>query len=421
MSNIPQPAERSAVSWNLSGNSGTNAATQFLGTTDEQPLVIKANNAEALRVTFTGNIGIGIDAPTSKLTVQAEGYGLVHTDGTRSVGSWVGIGANADGGWLGTRSNHPLYFFTNGGDASMTLDVNGNFGIGTTEPTAKLTVQTGGYGLEQTDGTASVASYVDADGGWLGTRSNHPLFFFTNDSVASMTLNVDGHLGIATPPSNYQVDIAGPTQIRTENDTALFIVSKSYPGIYVTSRSNNGVEAGSYSGAGVRAYSNIGNIVEGASGNVGTRKFHIDNNGVYTAGSDFAEALPGRGGKASYEPGDVLVLSEAEPGTIELSQQPYDHRVVGVYSTRPAVLGADKGGELRVDSEELPVAILGIVPTKVSAEKGPILPGDLLTTSSAPGRAMKAMLPAPQGTLLGKALEPLAEGTGVIRVLVTLR
>ena len=67
------------------------------------------------------------------------------------------------------------------------------------------------------------------------------------------------------------------------------------------------------------------------------------------------------------------------------------------------------------------MAILGIVPTKVSADNGPIQPGDLLTTSSAPGRAMKAMLPAPQGTLLGKALEPLTEGTGVIRVLVTLR
>ena len=103
MSNIPQPAARSAVSWTLSGNSGTNAATQFLGTTDEQPLVIKANNAEALRVTFTGNIGIGSTSPISKLTVQAEGYGLVHTDGTRSVGSWVGTGANADGGWLGTQ------------------------------------------------------------------------------------------------------------------------------------------------------------------------------------------------------------------------------------------------------------------------------------------------------------------------------
>jgi len=34
---------------------------------------------------------------------------------------------------------------------------------------------------------------------------------------------------------------------------------------------------------------------------------------------------------------------------------------------------------------------------------------------------MKATLPAPQGTVLGKGLAWLAEGTGTIRVLVTLR
>jgi hypothetical protein len=323
---------------------------------------------------ITGNIGIGTAAPTSKLTVQAVGYGLVHTDGTISVGSWVGSGANADGGWLGTRLNHPLYFFTNDSGASMTLGVNGNFGIGTTSPTSKLTVQTGGDGLEQTDGTLSVASYVNADGGWLGTRSNHPLYFFTNNGLASMTLGVD--LGIGTPSSVYQVDIAGPVRIQSGGTFPLVAHSMGAAGIYATSQSGNGIEGSSYSGAGVRAYSNIGNIVEGYS----------RANGVYTAGSDFAEALPGRGGKASYEPGDVLVLSETEPGAIELSQQPYDHRVVGVYSTRPAVLGADKGGESRVDSEELPVAILGIVPTKASTEKGPIQPDDLLMTSSAPGR-----------------------------------
>jgi len=54
--------------------------------------------------------------------------------------------------------------------------------------------------------------------------------------------------------------------------------------------------------------------------------------------------------------------------------------------------------------------------------------GDLLTTSSTPGYAMRASpvtiegitfyLP---GTILGKALEPLEEGTGVILVLVTLQ
>jgi hypothetical protein len=153
----------------------------------------------------------------------------------------------------------------------------------------------------------------------------------------------------------------------------------------------------------------------------GSRRFHINSSGSFVAGSDFAEALPARGDQSDYEPGDVLVLSEAEPGSLERAARPYDHRLVGVYSTRPAVIGADKGGESRIDDNELPVAILGIVPTKASVDNGPIQPGDLLTTSNTPGRAMKATLPAPQGTLLGKALEALTEGVGTIRVLVTLR
>jgi hypothetical protein len=36
--------------WDLTGNSGTNPATDFLGTTDNQPLVIRTNGAEALRI-----------------------------------------------------------------------------------------------------------------------------------------------------------------------------------------------------------------------------------------------------------------------------------------------------------------------------------------------------------------------------------
>ena len=71
---------------------------------------------------------------------------------------------------------------------------------------------------------------------------------------------------------------------------------------------------------------------------------------------------------------------------------------------------------------EIPMAVVGIVPTKVSTENGPIERGDLLVASSTPGYAMKGtdrsrML----GAVIGKALEPLDEGKGVIEVLVTVR
>jgi len=56
--------------WSLSGNSGTDSAANFLGTLDGMPLIIKTNNAEAMRIDENGNIGIGTNNPTAKLNVN---------------------------------------------------------------------------------------------------------------------------------------------------------------------------------------------------------------------------------------------------------------------------------------------------------------------------------------------------------------
>jgi hypothetical protein len=170
-----------------------------------------------------------------------------------------------------------------------------------------------------------------------------------------------------------------------------------------------------------------GNFIEGVAWNgsaVETPKFHINPAGTYTAGSDFAEALPAAGGKGSYGPGDVLVLSGTQPGAVEKCARSYDGTVIGVYSSRPGFLGADKDGATEVRADDIPVAVVGIVTAKVSAENGPIQPGDLLTTSSTPGHAMRCEgLERCFGRTLGKALEalPAGQSTGVIRVLVTLQ
>ena len=150
-------------------------------------------------------------------------------------------------------------------------------------------------------------------------------------------------------------------------------------------------------------------------------KCHIDANGTFVAGSDFAESLPVRGQKARYSPGDVLSVSTTHPGSVLRSQHARDRALIGVYSTRPAVLGADKGGITRVGKDEVPVAITGIVPVKATAQNGPIRPGDLLTSSSLSGRAMNAGRNPAVGTVLGKSLGVLRHGRGTIKVLVMLR
>jgi hypothetical protein len=92
--------------------------------------------------------------------------------------------------------------------------------------------------------------------------------------------------------------------------------------------------------------------------------------------------------------------------------------VAGVYSTRPGFVGGQPvEGKI---AGTIPLAVVGVVPVKVSAENGPIHPGDLLVASSTPGHAMKAGPNPPQGTVIGKALAGLSTGTGVIQMLVTL-
>jgi hypothetical protein len=169
-----------------------------------------------------------------------------------------------------------------------------------------------------------------------------------------------------------------------------------------------------------------GDFVVGADNLLGNRYWRVDRNGkgffnggTQYSGADFAEQMPVAGNEAEYEPGDVLVISASADRTVELSTQPFTATVIGVYSTKPAVLAGapDTDGPLA----GIPVAITGIVPCKVSAENGPIHRGDLLVTSSTPGHAMHAGPNPPQGTVLGKALGELKEGTGVIYVLVMLQ
>lgn len=65
----PTTPNASATAWLTLGNTGTVPATNFLGTIDNQSLVIRTNNVERMRVTNIGNVGIGTAAPITQLHV----------------------------------------------------------------------------------------------------------------------------------------------------------------------------------------------------------------------------------------------------------------------------------------------------------------------------------------------------------------
>jgi len=179
--------------------------------------------------------------------------------------------------------------------------------------------------------------------------------------------------------------------------------------------------------------------VQGASGTIlrgdvgpafsGVTVFRVDGTGTVFAdggfqpgGADFAESMPVTGDRAKYEAGDLLVIDATANRRVALAQQPYSTLVAGIYSTKPGLLGSTRKVNESAPQNEVPLAVVGIVSCKVTAENGAIRVGDLLVTSSTAGHAMKGTDRSKMlGAVVGKALEPLEEGNGVIQVLVTLQ
>jgi hypothetical protein len=128
---------------------------------------------------------------------------------------------------------------------------------------------------------------------------------------------------------------------------------------------------------------------------------------------------------------DIAAQSSAEPGTLMVLDdescllecfRPYDKRVVGVISGagdfKPGLI-LDKQSSL---SNRKPVALLGKVFCKVDAQFGAVGVGDLLTTSPTPGHAMRVDDPQKAfGSVIGKALRPLAAGQELIPILIALQ
>jgi hypothetical protein len=83
-------------------------------------------------------------------------------------------------------------------------------------------------------------------------------------------------------------------------------------------------------------------------------------------------------------------------------------------------LSVNGEGRGEVEPGERPLlALLGRVPVKATTENGPVRPGDLLTSASKPGYAMRCEnIHRCEGAIIGKALEALDEGEGVILMLV---
>jgi len=291
--------------WTLNGNADTDPETKFLGTTDNQPLSIRTNGIEAIRVdpgkfeeidntneftSIPGNVGVGTALPLTRLHVVGDRIRL------SDLGAGRVLDLRADGGAVDVQSDtSSLFVHSNGSAGNNHVLINpfpdeGNVGIGTVDPRTKLDV----------NGAATVEILHITGGGDMSERF----------AVASNT---------------------------------------------------------------------------------------------------------------KIEPGTVMVIDENCPGNLKISDTAYDRKVAGIVSGA----GGIKTGAILRSSPHIggyPIALAGCVYSKGDATSHPIQTGDPLTTSAIPGHAMKVVdTVAAQGAILGKAMSPLYEGTGLVLVLANLQ
>jgi hypothetical protein len=183
--------------WSLTGNAGTNPATNFIGTTGAQDWVMRTNNVERARISSSGNVGIGTNNPNTKLQILGD-----LSVGTSSVINtkidWWAPGSIYDavltnsnplfpthsGGLIKGPVNSNLVFDLDGNDAddgfffttslntlnpenvSFSILNNGFVGVGKYKPTQKFHVNN--------DATGSDSSFVVTSGGEVGIGTNNP-------------------------------------------------------------------------------------------------------------------------------------------------------------------------------------------------------------------------------------------------------
>lgn len=367
---------------------------------------------EKLRLTETGRLGLGTTTPDGFLHVQG-------TDGTPSI---VSANTNSDlavpdgqGLTIGHWNEGALTF-----TERMRMTTAGYLGLNDTDPEGYLHI----------DGANSgVPSLFSEDSGVdLAAATGESLQFGhwdkgTDTFTERLRINSAGNVGVGTTSPEGRLHISGE-----DNIPNLFLAG-STADIAVAPGQN--FQIGHWDTA-TDTFTEIVKIDGSGDVGIGTTspQYPLDVAGrtrtgelEITGGSDLAEPFDITAPPMPVLPGMVVAIDPQRAGQLQLATQAYDRRVAGIVSgaggIRPGLLMGQQGS---VADGAFPVALTGRVYCLVDAAYGAIEPGDLLTTSDTPGHAMKAADPArAQGAILGKAMTALAEGRGLVLVLVSLQ
>lgn len=391
--------------WLLDGN--TASSGKFIGTTDNNSLEFRTNNALAFYIRssdknlifpqvpstfFNGkpSSGLGIYGSSSSggLTLGRD-FGSVDVDGPVLYGE--------SGGALGTtlRTGATPPFYSNGTIVEKpSLVWRNETGDGTT-------LHVGGYGANADPKLIRFGDGEFVQIGETGTDNTLQL-------KASRFHFLNGSVGIGTASPTQKLHVAGQN---------ILVDGLGNEKAYMGGDGNGDVEVGSLNSATTLVV--FYNPTNNRFMDIRSRDAAVRSLTIY-GGADLAE--PFAMSHENVEPGAVVVIDILNPGKLRLSNSAYDKKVAGIVSGADGINpGISMIQEDMLEAGEN-VALSGRVYVKANNSAGEIQPGDLLTTSDTAGEAMKASDHSrAQGAILGKAMTGLSTNSGKVLALVTLQ
>jgi hypothetical protein len=407
-------------SWLLTGNNGANPANgYFLGTMDTNGLELHVDGVRGLRLDYA-NESVGVGQFLTGINLNGGYSGNLISNGV--VGGTIAGG----GGQFGHFFNPTL----------SPNSVTGNFGTvgGGEDNTAGAYATVPGGSGNVASGQWSFAAGENATAGdnnsfiWGdGTRdgvSQGPDTFTVLATGGAYFYTTTGNLNVEVDPTG-DVDFGSTTRQMLNLWGSLYGIGVQSSTLYQRTAAGGGFAW--YSGG-------VHNNAQTNNGG-GATLMTLDGSGdlnvtanasvcslTIRGGCDLAEPFQFSSADKEIPQGAVVVIDQENPGHLKLSDQPYDSRVAGVVSGANGINPGIQMQQQGLLEGGKNVALTGRVYVQADASNGVIKPGDLLTTSATPGRAMRVTdHTKAQGAILGKAMTALNEGQGMVLVLVTLQ
>lgn len=261
--------------YNVFGDFAILQSTTQTGSTYTAPFYINANGNIGINSLSTNIAGYG---GAKVITIQASIQPIIELVGsTYNAGDVYGGGAisfrntSAAVGLIGAENKitnqGELVFYTNNGTTfakRMTIDPNGNLGIGTASPSGQLS---GTKGLSIVNATNAALGLSNGTNNWLNYLAGTQYRFWNNSSSEIIVMHLNGNISIgsSTTDAGYKLDVNGTGRFTTNVNIGTYLSLGTGSGKFLAV--GGAVTAGS--SADLLMYNTGGNLIFWATGAVG--------------------------------------------------------------------------------------------------------------------------------------------------------